>query len=645
MRKPRHTFVRTLAILALLVSSLGFFTMPAASAPQTQESGVAAFQAATGTVTVSKYLCDGLDGVVWNGTVGATCVPSTGTFDFYLYGDGTADYWTLEVDGTDTITLAAGTYEVLERDSWTRMDVVVAAGANTAVTVQNPSGDPLPPPPPPAEPEIGWVQVEKYYCPGLETVSYDPSIVTDDCWAGDATLAFYLYGDGTDDYSLLTLGTDGVGDIELAAGTYAMVEQGTYTQIDVTVTDGVVTFLTVVNPGGPLPEPEPEYGLVEAVKFYCPDATEAYFLSDEDVVDDNCVLGPATFTFYLVGDGTADYWQLDVWEDGYGAIELVTGTYEVYEEGTGIMTTIEVVANESTVIGAVNPGDAPAPRNGTVNISKFTCTNISETIFSSDSFAVMSTEALPTFEPACEPGSGTFTFYLVGDGTADYWQIEVDGTGSIELAPGTYEVVEEETLASTFITVYPGDFLILDVQNPAGGDVVPGSSVNVVKFYCDTVTETEFLSYSGSEYSDRLELPTSPDCVPGPATFTFYLVGDGTADYAQLEVDGSGTIGLEPGIYEVVEEGSQAHFQFEVFADENTSLIVNNPMPDDGEVPGDDGVTPPAKPADKDTSTGGVTKLPSTGSGMSDSTGALALAAAAVAALSGAGALTLRKKG
>lgn len=399
-------------------------------------------------------------------------------------------------------------------------------------------------------------------------------------------------------------------------------------------------------------------GWVDVSKFYCPGVEEAMFLGPDDGLDDDCVTGPATFTFYLVGDGTADYEQLQVWEDGYGVIELPAGTYEVYEEGTGIMTTIDVVAGAYTGIGVVNPGTAPAPRDGTVNISVFSCTNITETDFNSDGFvATFAAASLPTFDPACEPGTATLTFYLYGDGTDDFWQVDVDGTGSIVLAPGTYEVVEEGTQASATITVYPGDFINLDVLVPTG-EYAPGASVNVVKFYCDTVTETEFLSFSGTAYSDRLDLPTAPDCVPGPATFTFYLVGDGTAEYAQLAVDGSGTIGLEPGIYEVVEEGTQAHFRFEVLADDNTMLVVNNPMPENGEVP-DDGGTPDnggetpggnqGTPGGGTTgttggSTSGVTGLPSTGAGAADGPGLLALAAVAAAALSGAGALTLRTR-
>ncbi len=437
-------------------------------------------------------------------------------------------------------------------------------------------------------------------------------------------------------------------------GYYAIggVVNGTYTvtasadgyeavTLDATVAGATVTLDFTLPTVAP---PVATTGFVEVYKAYCDDIDGVVFNGDD--IDDDCVPGPATFTFYLVGDGTAEYWQLDVWEDGFGSIELAAGTYEVVEEGTQATTTIEVVADATTVLTVANPGEAPAPRNGTVNLSVFVCNNIDEVIFTSDGFAVLS---LPTFEPACEPGAATLTFYLVGDGTADYTQIDVNGTGSIELAPGTYEVVEEGTQASTFITVFAGDFITLDVQIPAGGEVVPGSSVNIVKFYCDTVTDVEWLSITAAEYSERDELPGAPDCVSGAATFTFYLVGDGTADYAQIHVNGSGTIGLEPGTYEVVEEETQASFDLEVLDGENTVLIVNNPMPEDGEVPGgDDGDDDDADDngtddADKDDDSK-VTGLPSTGSGMSNGTGLLTIAAAAAAAISGAGALAVRKE-
>src|SRR5690606_12749883 len=137
------------------------------------------------------------------------------------------------------------------------------------------------------------------------------------------------------------------------------------------------------------------------------------------------------------------------------------------------------------------------------------------------------------------------------------------------------------------------------------------------------------LSITAAEYSERDELPGAPDCVSGAATFTFYLVGDGTADYAQIHVNGSGTIGLEPGTYEVVEEETQASFDLEVLDGENTVLIVNNPMPEDGEVPGgddgDDDVDDNGSDDGKKDDDSKVTGLPSTGSGVADGAGMLTI--------------------
>jgi hypothetical protein len=460
----------------------------------------------------------------------------------------------------------------------------------------------------------------------------------------------------------VTVNETGQTTTSVDGGFYAIggVVNGTYTvtasadgfdavTLEATVAGATVTLDFTLPTAAP---PVATTGFVEVYKAYCADVDGVVFNGDD--LDDDCVPGPATFTFYLVGDGTAEYWQLDVWEDGFGSIELAAGTYEVVEEGTQATTTIEVVADATTVLTVANPGEAPAPRNGTVNVSTFSCNNIDTTIFSSDSPAILAAAGLPTFDPACEPVATDVTFYLVGDGTADYWQITTTGgAGSIELAPGTYEVVEESTQTIYFLEVLAGDVVNLDIQIPAGGEVVPGSSVNVVKFYCENVTDVEFLSFSGSEYSERDELAGAPECLPGYAVFTFYLVGDGTAEYAQLEVSGAASIGLEPGIYEVVEEGTQARFTFEVFDGENTVLLVNNPMPEDGEVPvvpddGDDdddnGTDDGKKDDGKKDDDKKVTGLPSTGSGVANGTGLLTIAAAAAAAISGAGALAIRKE-
>ena len=382
------------------------------------------------------------------------------------------------------------------------------------------------------------------------------------------------------------------------------------------------------------PVPAPTMGTVDVQKFYCDSVTAVEF--DGDVADD-CLTGAATFTFYLIGDGTDANDQLMVYENGFGSIDLVAGDYEVVEEGTQATATITVTAGETTTLVVENPGQAPAPRYGTVNASAFSCSNIDSVEFFSDNLSVMS-RMLPTEEPACDPASALFTFYLVGDGTNAYEQLAIDGSGSIQLAPGTYEVVEENTQARVFIDVLPGDFTTLVINIPTGENA-PGTSVNVVKYYCDTVIETEFLVVDAGT-SNREELPGAPDCAPGAATFTFYLVGDGTDDNVQLEVNGAGTIGLLPGTYEVVEEGTLATYTITVVDGENTLLIVNNPMPEDGVVPGTPGDSGSESDGDTGSDSGksesgkkaeGVKALPSTGSGhVADGQAWMLMAGAAV---------------
>lgn len=114
------------------------------------------------------------------------------------------------------------------------------------------------------------------------------------------------------------------------------------------------------------------------------------------------------------------------------------------------------------------------------------------------------------------------------------------------------------------------------------------------------------------------------------ATQTGHVAADDDGATFTLAVDGSGTIGLEPGTCEVVEEDTQAHVESEVFEDENM-------MPENAGTPeGDQGTS-----GTTGGSTSGVTALPSTGAGAADGTSLLVVAAAA---LSGADALSLHTR-
>ncbi len=210
--------------------------------------------------------------------------------------------------------------------------------------------------------------------------------------------------------------------------------------------------------------------------------------------------------------------------------------------------------------------------------------------------------------------------------------VEIDAGPDFEPFFTIIEVTAESAEQAFTVTLTPA------VEEPTTGFVIAAS------FFCEDMSTVTFVDVAELD-DDAIDF-LEEDCVPGPANFTFYLVGDGTDDYVQLVVgdEGVGLIELEPGTYEVIEENTQASITIEVVAGEATVIGVLNPLADGGD--DDDVVVPsPAPEDDKDEdATPDVTKLPSTGTGASDNTGVLAMAAAAAAALAGAGALSLRKR-
>jgi len=335
----------------------------------------------------------------------------------------------------------------------------------------------------------------------------------------------------------------------------------------------------------------------------------------------DCVAGEAVFTFYLVGDGTAEYAQLAV--DGAGTIGIPAGDYEVVEESTQARGFITVTAGgvlsivvtnplffpvvtptpscnvtpppvvgfmqidpclTPTVTATTTPVITPDPSTeGTVNIAKFYCLGLDETVFQ---VGEVQADAIPSSDGVCSPGPATFTFYFIGDGTDAYAQIDVDNTGTIGLPAGNYEVVEEGTGARTIITVSDGGILTMVVSNPTGSQFTPTPSdegtVNIAKFYCygleETVFQGDYVNDVVSVAEDGGIPATAGECFAGYATFTFYRVGDGTDEYAQITVGGSGSIGLPAGDYEVVEEVTGARTFITVYEGSIYTLVVSNPF-------------------------------------------------------------------
>lgn len=169
------------------------------------------------------------------------------------------------------------------------------------------------------------------------------------------------------------------------------------------------------------------------------------------------------------------------------------------------------------------------------------------------------------------------------------------------------------------------------LTHEAGSQTATGM-VSVQKYYCTYLDETLLV-----------EAIDVNECTPGAATFTFYLIGDGTADYQQLTVgaNGQGSIELPVGSYEMVEEGTQTFFNLTVAAGQPTNLLIGNPAIElqPTAVP----AQPTAVSAQPTAVPAGPIGLPNTGSGEGAGSGLLALALATAAAIATGGALAARR--
>lgn len=269
---------------------------------------------------------------------------------------------------------------------------------------------------------------------------------------------------------------------------------------------------------------------------------------------------------------------------------------------------------------------------GTVRVLNYFCSYLDSTLL---------VEAID--QTACAPGAGTFSFYLYGDGTDAHETLTVDasGAGSIDLAVGTYDMVAEATQTHFDVTVAAGVTTQLLIGNPSGGGTetpvppVGTGTVTIQRFQCSYVDSTLL-----AEAIDQAA------CTPLASTFTFYLYGDGTANYYEASTgnDGMGTVTLPVGSYQMVDEFSQTHFDLNVMAGENVVMLVIGPQ---SVAPTPQPTTPAAPstqtPAATSTQPAAATKLPNTGSGSSGHAGTAMIAVAGTVAAAMAGVAIVRR--
>ena len=88
----------------------------------------------TGTLAVNTYSCTGVTGdAIELIEIGDDCTRVATTLDFYLWGDGTDDSWSVTTNATGPVNveLAVGDYEVVDTASWLRVGGTVTEDGGT----------------------------------------------------------------------------------------------------------------------------------------------------------------------------------------------------------------------------------------------------------------------------------------------------------------------------------------------------------------------------------------------------------------------------------------------------------------------------------------------------------------------------------
>lgn len=357
-------------------------------------------------------------------------------------------------------------------------------------------------------------------------------------------------------------------------------------------------------------------GTVSVQVWYCPQLEMAAQLPG---VPTGCSPGPGQFSFYLVGDGTADYELLDVPLSGSASIDLPVGEYEVYEENTQVKMSVFVEAGQTTSIVFGIPSEAgPETPSGDFYISAWSCPSVTEVAF---------TDVVPG---DCTRIATDLTFYLIGDGTDAHYPVPTLATGAMltSLPLGDYEVVHEPTQTHLFMTVGPETG---DVNLVVPGETEPQPTTGELYISTWACPGVSVVSYAEV---------VPANCVRIATNLSFYLMGDGTDTYYSVYTvtSGAAQATLPIGMYEVVDEPTQAHVYVTIAAGTNEAHIVYpkaapavTPAPTVAAQP-----TAAPKPAT-------VTKLPSTGSGPESNFAALGVIVTGAVLTAGALGLRMRK--
>ena len=379
---------------------------------------------------------------------------------------------------------------------------------------------------------------------------------------------------------------------------------------------GALSLLAIISPTAG----QGATGTVNIQVVYCPQLEMAAELPG--VPAEFCSPGPGQFSFYLVGDGTADFELLDVPLTGTASIDLPVGEYEVYEENTFVKMSVFVEADETTSIVFGIPSESgPETPSGEFYISAWECPGVTDVAFTD----VVGAD--------CVRIATDLSYYLIGDGTSTYYHVPTLATEAmlVGLPLGDYEVVHEASQTHLFMTVSEetGDVHLVVPGESEPVTPVPGGDVYVSTWACPGVSVVSFAEV------------VPADCVRIATNLTFYLMGDGTDAHHSVTTLTTGAVheSLPLGMYKVIDEPTQAHVYVTVSEEPSDAHIVY-PKAADPVTPTPVPTKVPAAPVATKVPTTTVTKLPSTGSG--PDANVVALGAIVVGAMLTVGAVGLQ---
>lgn len=366
------------------------------------------------------------------------------------------------------------------------------------------------------------------------------------------------------------------------------------------------------------------WSTVSVSNLSCAGLGESRFLAAGEAIpaDLDCTPVAGTFSLYLVGDGTDDYVSLPYTLDGKNEMLVAPGTYEMWQEEAGVMTTITAPENNTVSVTFLHAAEAEDWSR--VYFNNLQC----------------ETEAAPRFvpageqsgiDPSCVTVGGRFLVTGTSAGSTEFTTVTMSTEGDtyIDLAPGTYTVTHEASGLSQSFDFPVNDISAVAFVAPVGSEVTEGT-VAIVNAACPNYSDTGFVQPTGS-------LPEG--CVLVAEDFSFYLVGDAPVQAkvtTSTDPNAPTTVELAPTRYIVIHEPTQIRTTISVGSGETTNVLFVQPKA--STAPANPQPTAPAtSPASP------VTKLPSTGSGETATNGAVLTLSGMSALIAAAAIMRLRK--